>query len=602
MPEPDTTEGEPDFVLPIIADNADGWGPPVSADPLDIPYAPFSKSDRLGKIADWTAPAPGEYGYDRYQDRRDATGRRNFRGQGLQEAFGTGTASAFLYQHSAEEEASFSVIDRTSQAIAQRKLGFGGGRGGFAGRGGSQRGGRFGARGGFSDGGRGGSRMVTGRGGFNQNSRGGRRYGYNDKPQRLRDASIQVQPDWRMIEEIDFVRLNKLSFDVPAAKDLAIHGTISYYNKEFDRLSSKSEKRLQQIDRCFYNVTTSEDPVIQKLAKKYGGPTVFATDNVLVTLMCAPRSVYPWDIVITKEDDKIFFDKRPGGHFDFVTVNENAPEAPVEGTEKDNINSPGLLAQEATYINRNFSQQVLKDGEALKFKRSHPFYEPEQDSIPPSQTAFRYREWPLGEDVTLVVRTSIDAALYQAGANSVQTTATDDFVVESEHDMSDTVFLTLRALNEFDPRAIGSGNAPDWRTKLDSQRGAVMATEMKNNSNKLAKWTLEAMLAGADQMRIGFVSRVSPKDRNRHVMLGTGFFKPKEYATQMNFNVNNAWGILKTIVDLCFNKLDDGKFVLVKDPNKPTIRLYQVPPSTFEDSEVEYAGENVGAVNDGVEA
>jgi len=26
--------------------------------------------------------------------------------------------------------------------------------------------------------------------------------------------------------------------------------------------------------------------------------------------MCAPRSVYPWDIVITKCGDQIFFDKR----------------------------------------------------------------------------------------------------------------------------------------------------------------------------------------------------------------------------------------------------------------------------------------------------
>ena len=31
--------------------------------------------------------------------------------------------------------------------------------------------------------------------------------------------------------------------------------------------------------------------------------------------------------------------------------------------------------------------------------------------------------------------------------------------------------------------------------------------------------------------------------------------------------------------------LDDGKYVIVKDPNKPILRIYSVPPHTFEDEE-----------------
>jgi hypothetical protein len=34
-------------------------------------------------------------------------------------------------------------------------------------------------------------------------------------------------------------------------------------------------------------------------------------------------------------------------------------------------------------------------------------------------------------------------------------------------------------------------------------RGAVLATELKNNSCKLAKWTAQSILAGADQMKLG---------------------------------------------------------------------------------------------------
>jgi translation initiation factor 3 subunit D len=42
---------------------------------------------------------------------------------------------------------------------------------------------------------------------------------------------------------------------------------------------------------------------------------LYATDNILSLLMCSPRSVYPWDIIIVKEGDKLFFDKRDGGPF-----------------------------------------------------------------------------------------------------------------------------------------------------------------------------------------------------------------------------------------------------------------------------------------------
>lgn len=47
----------------------------------------------------------------------------------------------------------------------------------------------------------------------------------------------------------------------------------------------------------------------------------------------------------------------------------------------------------------------------------------------------------------------------------------------------------------------------DWRRTLETQKGAVLATEMKNNACKLAKWTLQAVLAGSDFIKLGYVSR-----------------------------------------------------------------------------------------------
>ena len=61
----------------------------------------------------------------------------------------------------------------------------------------------------------------------------------------------------------------------------------------------------------------------------------------------------------------------------------------------------------------------------------------------------------------------------------------------------------------------------NWRQKLETQRGAVLANELKNNANKLAKWTAAAHISGTDMIKLGYVTRSSPKDNFHHVILGT---------------------------------------------------------------------------------
>lgn len=299
--------------------------------------------------------------------------------------------------------------------------------------------------------------------------------------------------------------------------------------------------------------------------------TVYTTDAILSVLMTAPRSVYPWDIVITRTANALYLDKRDGGPFDSTTVNENASDPPLPG---ETINSLTNLSLEATYINQNFGfQSVLETGaKPLEMQNPNPFYGGEDENEPLASCAYRYRVYDLGvteeDDVRVCVRTETDAYIPQSKG-----------------------LVTIRALNEFDPRAPGAGGAPDWRTKLDSQRGAVVATEMKNNSCKLAKWVVQSLLAGSELLKLGYVSRANPRDNTRHVVLSTASVRPGEFAAQLGVSVTNGWGIVRTVIDMCM-KMPEGKYVLVKDPNKPVIRLYSVPMSTFtadEDGEDELA-------------
>ena len=423
-------------------------------------------------------------------------------------------------------------------------------------RGGWGQGGNNAWRGGFN------SNMGNRRGG-NKNQRGrGRNWQSNNRNNISRKASVEVKQDWDEIEYYDFARLTKLKLpDVSKAKDLIEAGVLEYYEKNFDKLNTRSEIKLKEISRRIPTVTTASDPIIRRLASKYGN--VFATDVILATLMCCTRSVNSWDIVVTKVKDKIFLDKRDDSlAFDCLTVNETAYEAPTQ----DPVELK-MLSDEATHINYCFTQQVLKADKGsptVKFSEPNPFEDDDdedQDPEPLAPIGYRYRMWDLGNDISLVCRCEHDAV--SIGPDNKKQ------------------YLTIKALNEFDHKT-------DWRQKLDSQSGAVIATELKNNSFKIGKWCLQAYLSGSDLLKLGFVSRTNPRDNKHHEILKVQTFVPSELATSINLNFDNCWGILRAIIDVIKRQPEDGgKFLLLKDPNKTTIRLYKIPMSTFSDDEDE---------------
>ncbi|XP_058813037.1 eukaryotic translation initiation factor 3 subunit D [Topomyia yanbarensis] len=530
------------FEAPQLQFNEEGWGPCELPDAFkDIPYQPFSKSDRLGKISDWAGTAQTDKKYpNKYNSQ-----------------FGGGSQYAYYHE---EDETTFHLVDSARIQKPPHQ------RGRFRGNLRNQRGRGRGGRGGMQAGG-----MTA----LSKNSNKGRdqrrgttrKWGNRGPPPKIRDASVTVRPDWVTIEEMDFPRLSKLSLpSVKEGEDISTCGTLEYYDKVYDRVNVKNERPLQRVDRIFHTVTTTDDPIIRQLSKTHGN--VYATDAILATIMCCTRSYYSWDIVIEKIGEKLFMDKRDNTEFDLLTVNETAIEPPQE--DGNSLNSPRNLAIEATFINHNFSQQVLKSGakEAkFKFDDPNPFIGDDEDGEVAS-VAYRYRKWDLNNGIELVARCEHDAVL--------------------QTPQGDTQFLTIKALNEWDSKL---ANGVEWRQKLDTQRGAVLANELRNNSCKLAKWTIQAMLAGSDQIKFGYVSRAHVRDSSRHVILGTQQFKPQEFANQINLSMDNAWGILRCIIDICM-KQKDGKYLIMKDPNKPMIRLYDIPDNTFETDGEEEEGDD----------
>ena len=541
------------FSLEDVAENAEGWGPTSVPEQYGgLPFAPFEKRSFIGRMADWSARA------EQYREQR----MRNRPKEAQNEAFTV----------QAEDETGFNLVDTKQQQPQQQW------DKGMRGRG---RGGRFGrGRGRFAPQPMGeeakfnakfGKKVVTApvsKWRKNQQANfGGNRWN-DQKPVRTRDASVDVRPEWVVKGQITFQELQKMTMEVPEGVDVYTCGSVRYFEKQFDRCTPKSEKALQRDDeKAFYKVSTSDDPIVARLHDdpKLKGVRVFATDAILAVIMAAPRSVFSWDLVVNRVGDKLFLDKRPACSTDYVTSMETANDFGDE--DKDSLNHPFKLMQEATYINQAFSQQVLsKTEKPIEFAEPRgPFSTPDET---PAPVSYRYRTFTLGKAPK---DGEVDKRVQVMCRGEV------DGVMKGKQD--EDLFIRLYALNELDSKLTGG---IDWRQKLDSQRGAVLATELKNNSNKLAKWTLQAMLAGADLIKLGYVSRTNPKAGENHVILGTGVYKPREFAPLINLNIGNSWGILKAIIDLCLS-LDEGKYLLLKDPNKPVVRFYSVPTDAFDE-------------------
>lgn len=88
---------------------------------------------------------------------------------------------------------------------------------------------------------------------------------------------------------------------------------------------------------------------------------------------------------------------------------------------------------------------------------------------------------------------------------------------------------------------------------------------------------------------------MTPRSNDKHVVLGVIGWKPRDFANQMNLSLNNGWGIVRTIADMILSSsTQDAKFVLVKDPNKSILRLYEVPTGSFDDDDEEEVEEPQG--------
>jgi translation initiation factor 3 subunit D len=127
----------------------------------------------------------------------------------------------------------------------------------------------------------------------------------------------------------------------------------------------------------------------------------------------------------------------------------------------------------------------------------------------------------------------------------------------------------------------------DFRQKLDSQGSAVLSDEIKNDGFKLSRWCAQAVLAGADELKLGFLTRSSARDpRAGHSILSVQRFRPAEFAAQLSCDVGKMFATLRRVSEAVLEQ-EDGQYLLLRDANEPKLTLYRLPEGyDFHDEKV----------------
>lgn len=169
--------------------------------------------------------------------------------------------------------------------------------------------------------------------------------------------------------------------------------------------------------------------------------------------MTSPKSLYSWDVIIRKYQDKLFIDKRDEQNMlDFLTVNETSHEN--QPMDDDTINGVKQLMQEAVNVNNSWRyQQYIKD-KKFDLPEKDPFIEVEDQVA--ARHGYLYKIWDLGAKRKVCIRSTVHSYLAKPGEENVQ--------VEGEESKENKPKLTYQntyALVEYE------GNKANWKANLD---------------------------------------------------------------------------------------------------------------------------------------
>lgn len=389
---------------------------------------------------------------------------------------------------------------------------------------------------------------------------------------------------------------------VPRRKQLLSAGTLHGVLTRFDTRSGNSYRaeplnyeKFSDFKYLNFNFKSAiQDPYILELANKNTiKANIYTTDNVMSAIMCCNRSKYSFDIVINKIGNKIFLDER-NKILSNYSVDETSQNRPTKkNTSK--INTWTSLAQEATYINHVFKEQMVFHQNLehrQRMKRQHPFLsEINGDNNnnnksgkgkkgkkkgnnknnkriltdrQPAAQAFTYNIYDVTDNIKVIVRCAIDG-----------------YIVDPRNPKSKSKdYCQIFALNQYDSNRSKTQN---WIKYLDTRDSTILSQEITNNNFKCARWGIKAHLSGSKYLKIGYVTRANVHSTEKHLICGVKTYETSDFIKNRlrMRSLNDPWTIFAKFMKSIYELKDDGRYIAIRDPLKQVIRLYRTKDEDF---------------------
>ena len=428
-------------------------------------------------------------------------------------------------------------------------------------------------------------------------------------------ASIKKQESWIDITDIWFretfedpntkfvFKINGDEYDnvsAPRSKKLKLAGNLHGVLTKYDARNGNQYKpelldyeRFSDFKYISFNFKSAiQDPYILEFANR-SNANIFTTENVMTSIMCCNRSKYSFDIVINKIGNKIFLDER-SKVLSVMSVDETSQHRPTKKGTFSKINWYQFLAQEATYINHVFTEQMVFHSNERYVQRlkPHPFLnevnnsgsnamnkknknnkqQQQQQQIGSnaqqsvSSKAFSYNQYDVTDNISVICRCSIDGYIVR-GTGSDSSQKKKDWV-------------KIYALNQYDPN---KSRTTPWIKHLDTKDSSILYQEITNNNFKCARWAINAHLSDAKYIKLGFICRSDVHSTERHLIVGVKTYETDDFIKNKVRirSVNEVWTIFAKFIK-CIQDLEkDGRYIAVRDPLKQYIRIYKVSDDSF---------------------
>lgn len=166
--------------------------------------------------------------------------------------------------------------------------------------------------------------------------------------------------------------------------------------------------------------------------------------------MTAPKSLYSWDVIIKKYQDKIFIDKRDETNMlDYMTVNETSHDN--QPLDDETINGTRQLMQEAVNVNNSWIYQQYCKDKKFDLSEKDPFIEVEDQVA--ARLGYFYKIWKLDNKRKICIRSRVHSYIPKGDASVVYETAKEQ--------RANRIYQNVYGLVEYE------NNKTNWKQNLD---------------------------------------------------------------------------------------------------------------------------------------